>query len=161
MQIKDNVVDLKLLKQLQKDSFWETTKQYNWWDGEVVSNPVHELIVIIFKDQIKERIAGFEWWSNYYPVGPGLNWHNDKDEEEYKYSGKIIKPLFGCIFYPKIRKLVGGYLEIAGVGRYHPIENRAIIFNSGEPHQVTPIKSGYRRAIAINVWKTIPRVFRG
>lgn len=159
--LRDDVVEVDILRKLQDESYWDTVKQYNWWDGwwrADASNPVEELIQSIWHFRLnRDDVAGFEWWSNGYRVGDGLDWHQDKDEEMYT-QGKIVTPIMGCVYWPVVQDLQGGLFETERVS-IKPKENSVVIFNSGEMHRVTPILGGKRRSIAINIWKEKPKTF--
>jgi hypothetical protein len=161
--------DENLLKEIQNEDLWKrfAPPNYNWWNGWWVSNPrnIFEYIIEnVWKQYgFEKNVAGFEYWSNLYPPGIGLEWHHDKDEAEARFNNKIVKPIIGMIYWVKIEDLKGGNLEVKWRGKTHTVEpksNRLVLFNTGEPHRVTKVISGHRRAFLCNPWKSKPLTFK-
>ena len=79
--------------------------------------------------------------------------------------------MVGTIFYPCLEndEVVGGNLKIWETENFvsnplvydliRPKFNRLIIFDASQPHAVTMVKQGSRKAVAINLWKTKPETF--
>ena len=162
-----------LISKVKDKLFWEKRGKYNWWDGwwkVEPRNPAEELIVEIWKrvSNVEGKIAGFEYWSNYYSASSSLDWHKDKDERLFKENGTIISPDSGHIYYVDVSNLEGGYLEISNksfpefsdIERIMPVENRLIMFDPSVPHRVSKIYSGKRRAFLANAWEKKPETFR-
>ena len=115
-------------------------------------------------------IAGFEYWNNLGGPNSSLGWHVDKDIKYYVENKKHIMPSAGHIYYVESKKVEGGYLEISNlpnnlppdlkkIEKIQPLENRLIMFNPSQPHRVTKIISGKRRAFLANVWIKKPYTF--
>ena len=145
MIVIDNFIqDEVLLAAIENDKdFFGPNGNYTWWDG----------------------------WFNSGVYGPNegvqeLGTHFDKDELHWERTGgseggEVLRPEIGTVYYPKDVPFTGGYLEIEhpdGVmERIQAKYNRLIIFDAGTClHRVTPVESGTRYAIAINLWDHIP-----
>jgi len=166
----DNFIrDKKLLKELQDEKLWKRFcgPTFHWWDGWWASKPKNVLEFIIenvWKHYgLAGKMAGFEYWTNTYPPGNDMGWHNDKDEAKFKIYREVIRPTLGMVYWPAIKDLKGGYLDVEvnkKVERIEPKSNRLVVFNTGEPHRVTKVISGYRRTFLCNPWKTKPMTFK-
>ena len=135
------------------------------------------------------QIEGFEHWVGDYTNKEshsviGMDWslkpHFDKDEDKWNDEGTFVTPLIGTVFYPdpEIDEMEGGmlyYWEKFPPQRANedntifwpeeepeiikPKFNRLLIFDAGCLHGVSQIKSGRRRAVAINLWDQKPTGF--
>jgi predicted 2-oxoglutarate/Fe(II)-dependent dioxygenase YbiX len=169
--IDDFIKDQNLLNDINKDStFFGPNGNFMWWDGwwnSPVDTVKKRLIEYIWKDNSfldLKGIFGFEYWTGVY--GPSkehkdLPTHFDKDELLYEETGKMVSPVMGTVFYPSPIPFEGGYLEIDSKGEKTEViqakYNRLVIFPAGDlPHRVTPVLSGTRHAIAINLWNQVP-----
>ena len=155
--------------------FWD-----GWWRSE--ANTISKrMIQLIWKDYLpfpEEEICGFEYWTRTFNPGQYLDTHVDEDTFLYA-SKKIFRgPVIGCVYYPHINDVVGGFLELHPIAVEEgkpkaleaenmdhliaPIEereriackpNRVVIFDAGHTiHNTTPPISGKRRVMVINVW---------
>ena len=169
--IDDFVKDEALLNEINQDeTFFGPNGNFMWWGGwwnSEANTLKKRLIEYIWRYSSvvpQHNISGFEYWIGVYgPDKPNkdLGTHYDKDELRYKETGEIVRPVIGTVFYPKNIEFEGGYLEIESGGSQmeviKPIYNRLIIFPAGEyAHRVTPVTSGVRHAIAINLWDLDP-----
>ena len=78
-------------------------------------------------------------------------------------TGEIVTPFIGTVYYPGIEEWEGGDLAVYTDGVDESPEivkakpNRLIIFGAGDyVHEVLPVTSGTRHAIAINLWDHQP-----
>jgi hypothetical protein len=157
---------------------------YMFWDGWAKSpanTPRKKLIQAIWENNLPfpiEELCGFEYWTRTFNPGQYLDTHVDEDTFLYA-SSKIFKgPIIGCVYYPHINDVVGGFLELHPIaieeGKLEALEaenmdhlivpieereriackpNRAVIFDAGHIiHNTTPPISGQRRVVVINVW---------
>ena len=154
----DYISDKKFLKELQTHPAFGL----NWWDGiteDKEYNPFHKFITMVWPEH---RWVGFEYWVNEYPIGNHLEWHNDKDEGEFKESGRVLSPDEGIVFWTHADELKGGNLEIRNGDNtltVAPKANRLIMFDTSLPHRVTEVKAGKRRALLVNPWRYKPKTF--
>lgn len=175
--IDDFIKDPDLLREIQSDeSFFEQTGSYFFWEGWWHSPPntlKKRLIKYIWGDhpplsQIFS-VAGFEYWTGittadqYSRFLDNLETHFDKDEDFFEKTGEIQSPIIGSVYYPPQDEFVGGMLEIFSAGidkdpeRIYAKPNRLVIFDAGkDPHAVSKVTSGTRKAIAINLWGFVP-----
>ena len=136
------------------------------------------------------QIEGFEHWVGDYTNKEshsviGMDWslkpHFDKDEDKWVDDRSFVTPKIGTVFYPdpEIDEMEGGmlyYWEKFPPQRANedntifwpeeepeiikPKFNRLLIFDAGCLHGVSQIKSGRRRAVAINLWDQKPTTFK-
>ena len=150
--IDDFIQDKDLLKEIQTDdTFFGPNGNFMWWNGwwNKLNSPTQSYDVV-----------GFEYWTGVYgedQAAKDLGGHYDKDEEQFKRTGEIIRPVVGTVYYPIDVDFEGGMLEIeqenGDVERVQAKYNRLIIFDAGNRvHRVTPVTKGTRYAIAINLW---------
>ena len=173
--VDDLIKDKKMISVLKSDETWINFPSLNWWDGWWKTKPrnIMELLIeIIWKKyaNFENQIAGFEYWSNLSIANSSLSWHVDKDEKYFLDTKKYKMPTKGHIYYVESTNVEGGYLEISNLPiskrpderkleRVQPLENRLIMFNPSDPHQVTKIISGKRRAFLANAWFKKPSTF--
>ena len=166
--IDDFIQDKDLLSSItkQKDTFFGPNGNFMWWDGwwnSPTKTIKQKLIEYIWKDHSPTQgydIVGFEYWTGVYgpdKANKDLGGHYDKDEEQFKRTGEIIRPIIGTVYYPMDVDFEGGMLEIehenGDIERVQAKYNRLIIFDAGNKvHRVTPVTKGTRYAIAINLW---------
>jgi hypothetical protein len=185
--ISNLINDPRILKHLTDHREWfscyEDTRDSRtyWYDKNDEPNSIWEyLATVMWKDQPflqAEDFAGFEIWCNVLtPEGP-LTWHVDKDQVKYQKSGgkELSLPLYGSVFYGYPHEFKGGYLELLkydtnswpegmdepdpeSVERIEAEYNRLVVFNASKFHRVSPIYSGARVTLAVNVWKERPGV---
>lgn len=159
-----------------KVMFWD-----GWWKSpaNTVVKKVIKKIWNNFLPDEKEKICGFEYWIRTYTEGQFLSFHVDQDAHLYDEK-KIFKgPIATSVYYPDLGlDLDGGFLEIHNAklisnsemvlekklfeSNISPIENREriavkpnrlIIFDGGHTiHNATPVISGVKVMLAINVW---------
>jgi len=176
--IIDNFIkDESLLSEINTDaSFFSDPGEYyfwsGWWDSPA-NTTKKKLIKHIWGDAFPLNMVfdtvGFEYWTGIQTADPAspyndnLEAHFDKDEELFKLTGELQKPLIGCIYYPQQSEFEGGMLEIFTEGmdkdpeRIYARSNRLIIFDAGNlAHRVSQITKGTRRAIAISLWGEDP-----
>jgi hypothetical protein len=174
----DNFIkDQDLLRDISNDiNFFSDPGVYYWWDGwwnGEAKSLKHRLIEHIWADNcpLSEAIAirGFEYWTGIQTADPNMGFENnlgghfDKDEELFELTGKIVTPSMGTVYYPEQSEFEGGMLEIYSEGEDKEPEvvyakpNRLVIFDAGKyVHSVRPVTKGTRKAIAINLWLTLP-----
>jgi len=185
--ISNLIDDDRILQQLTDHREWfkcyENTrgKHTHWYDKNKPPSSVWEFLAIqMWKDQPfleQEDFAGFEIWCNVLtPEGP-LTWHIDKDQLLYEQSGELSLPLYGSVWYGYPHEFTGGYLELLKydsdswppgmdepdpdiVERIDAEYNRMVVFNASKFHRVSPVYSGARVTLAVNVWKEPPRAAR-
>ena len=171
----DFIKDKKVISILKDKNTWNDFPSYNWWEGWWKVEPrniMEELIKRVWSQfQLENKIAGFEYWSNYQtPKNWKLNWHQDCDEKLRVTSNNVLSPTLGQIYYIENSGVEGGYLEISNlppekepdsskIERVYPRENRLVIFNPSLKHSVSKIISGNRHAFLSNVWIKKPSTF--
>lgn len=175
--------DPRILQQLTDHREWfrcyESTrgKRTHWYAKDTPPASIWEYVAIqMWKDQPilqAEDFAGFEIWCNILtPEGP-LTWHVDKDQILYEQTGKVSLPMYGSVWYGYPHEFTGGYLELLkydtntwpdhvdvpdpdSIERIEAEYNRLVVFNASKFHRVSPIHSGARVTLAVNVWKEPP-----
>ena len=168
MVILDNfITDQSLLDRIDNDdNFFGPNGNFMWWDGwwnSPTKTIKQKLIEYIWRYNSPTQgydIVGFEYWTGVYgpdKANKDLGGHYDKDEEQFKRTGEIIRPIIGTVYYPMDVDFEGGMLEIehenGDIERVQAKYNRLIIFDAGNKvHRVTPVTKGTRHAIAINLW---------
>ncbi|CAB9497896.1 expressed unknown protein [Seminavis robusta] len=128
----------------------------------------------------KVELAGYEYWCNIIRPHNPLEWHVDKDEVEFELSEmtNLKTPYMGAVWYGYPHQMAPsgeGYLEVLSydpyqipdpteladlphhVERIRPHYNRLVFLNVSQWHRVTPITSGARYTLAVNVWTQRPR----
>ena len=171
----DFIKDKKVISILKDKNTWNDFPSYNWWEGWWKVEPrniMEELIKRVWSQfQLENKIAGFEYWSNYQTSKNWkLNWHQDCDEKLRVTSNNVLSPTLGQIYYIENNGVEGGYLEISNlppekepdsskIERVYPRENRLVIFNPSLKHSVSKIISGNRHAFLSNVWIKKPSTF--
>ena len=171
----DFVKDKKTTLILKDTNTWNNFPSFNWWDGwwKVEPRNIMEVLIKMVwgQFQLENKIAGFEYWSNYQTSENWkLNWHRDCDEKLRVTSNNILSPTLGQIYYIENSGVEGGYLEISNlppekepnsskIERVYPRENRLVIFNPSQKHCVSKIISGNRHAFLSNVWIKKPSTF--
>jgi hypothetical protein len=177
LAIDNFIKDQRLLKDIASDpTFFKDPGVYYWWNGWWNSEPrtvKQRLIDYIWADNCpintKYSLSGFEYWTGIQTANPDMGFNNnlsghyDKDEELFEQTGQIVRPIIGTVYYPEQEEFEGGMLEIytKGVDKapemIYAKPNRLIIFDAGKHiHTVTPVTSGTRKAIAINLWQSEP-----
>jgi len=97
-------------------------------------------------------IVGLEEW-HHNPHWSSLpDEHYDKDEALYEETGELQFPLCSCIYYYRIRDLVGGDLVLDNTITITPTENTLVLLEPGLLHNITPYVSGVRLSVNINPW---------
>ena len=173
----DNFLDKDLLAEIHHDpTFFNDPGVYYYWHGwwNSPANTIKKRVIqSIWGDHcpLAENfmINGFEYWTGIQTANPELGHknvlgnHYDKDEAWFAKTGEIKTPVIGTVFYPGIEEFEGGDLAIytEGINRSPEIikarKNRLIIFGAGDyVHEVLPVTSGTRHAIAINLWSNEP-----
>lgn len=174
----DNFLEEDLLTEIKNDPtfFHDPGIYYYWgcvWNGEPVDTLKKRLIEKIWLTgsplSISYQISGFEYWTGIQTANRELGHNNvlpnhfDKDEAWFEKTGEVKAPVIGTVFYPGIEEWEGGDLAIYtdGVDKSPEIvkakPNRLIIFDAGHVvHEVLPVTSGTRHAIAINLWEGVP-----
>jgi hypothetical protein len=157
---------------------------YMFWDGWWRSEPntlSKKIIKNIWENNLpfdKNDICGFEYWTRTFNPGQYLDIHVDEDTFLYSKEQLFRGPVIGCVYYPHINDVVGGFLELHPNivkenthkalesenirNNISPVEereriackpNRLVIFDAGHMvHNTTPPISGVRRVMVINVW---------
>lgn len=177
LAIDNFIKDQRLLKDIASDpTFFKDPGVYYWWNGWWNSEPrtvKQRLIDYIWADNCpintRYSLSGFEYWTGIQTANPNMGFNNnlgghyDKDEELFAQTGQIVRPIIGTVYYPEQEEFEGGMLEIytEGVDKAPEViyakPNRLIIFDAGKHiHAVTPVTSGTRKAIAINLWQSEP-----
>ncbi len=175
MMIIDGFLKQKeMISTLKNNKTWIDFPSLNWWEGWWKSEPrnIMELLIkMIWSTRgVENKIAGFEYWSNYGKKPYYLDWHADKDEGLFIKNKNFTMATVGSIYYIESNNLDGGYLEISNlplnvradplkIERVQAVENRLIIMNPSKPHRVTEIISGERRAFLTNIWFKKPMTF--
>lgn len=175
--IDDFIKDPDLLKEIESDeNFFKETGTYFFWEGwwhSPANNLKKRLIKYIWGDHPPLskifNVAGFEYWTGITtadtdsPFLNNLDPHFDKDEDLFQKTGEIQSPLIGTVYYPPQSEFVGGMLEIFSAGldkdpeRIYAKPNRLVIFDAGvDPHAVSKVVQGTRKALAINLWGFVP-----
>jgi hypothetical protein len=135
-----------------------------------------------------QSLAGYEYWCNIVTPESPLEWHVDKDEvvleestggsDEVNEAEFVLStPYMGAVYYGFPHAFTGGYLELFPysphqvpdptdladlhdhVERFRADYNRLIILNVSEWHRVSPVTSGARYTLAVNVWKERPKSY--
>lgn len=136
------------------------------------------------------QVAGFEHWigdlgpdnkDSMLNMDWSLKPHFDKDETLWGKNKEMVGPKIGTVFYPcrEIDEIEGGMLYIWDKYEHanlspqgwvtnltqepqiiSPKFNRLIIFDASQLHAVSYVKSGRRRAIAVNLWENKPEEFK-
>mmetsp|Transcript_143 Transcript_143/g.239 ORF Transcript_143/g.239 Transcript_143/m.239 type:complete len:244 (-) Transcript_143:28-759(-) len=171
------VKDEELLKTLNDPSIWTECRDYSetiigtrWWDGKSEPENVWEILAgkIWSSRPEADGASGFEYWCNILEKDSPLAWHVDRDEHMQNNQGVMRYPTMGAVFYGYPHTFEGGYLETlnAGVTEVNPFElpenspvprvkaeyNRLVILNVTKWHRVSPVESGQRYTLAVNVW---------
>lgn len=120
--------------------------------------------------------SGYEYWCSISSKGDNPHWHVDRED------GTTELPIMGAYYYGYPHRFQGGYLEVLPIappanprtyygdtttksasddvyGRVERIEaqyNRLVWLNVSQWHRVSPIVSGTRFALGVNVWKERP-----
>jgi hypothetical protein len=159
-----------------KFMFWD-----GWWKSPA-NTTRKKIVQKIWENNLPlnhDDICGFEYWTRTYNVGEYIGIHFDEDGFLYR-DKKIFKgTTIGCVYYPHTNiNVVGGFLEIHPSvikdetpdalendninALVAPIEereriackpNRLVIFDGGHTlHNTTPIISGSKTILGINVW---------
>jgi hypothetical protein len=135
------------------------------------------------------QVEGFEHWvgdlgPNDKHSMLNMEWslkpHFDKDETLWSENKQMVGPKIGTVFYPcrEIDEIEGGMLYIWDKYDHgnlspegwvtnltqepqiiSPKFNRLIIFDASKLHAVSHVRSGRRRAIAVNLWDKKPQEF--
>lgn len=176
----------RIAKELNSYHYEQATcfAPYMFWDGWWKSEPntlSKKIIKNIWENNLpfdKNDICGFEYWTRTFNPGQYLDTHVDEDTFLYAKEKLFRGPVIGCVYYPHINEVVGGFLElhpnIVKENTYKALEseniknnisapeereriackpNRLIIFDAGHVvHNTTPPISGIRRVMIINVW---------
>jgi len=174
----DNFLDEDLLNEIKNDpTFFSDPGTYYYWGGPWNGQPANTLKKRLIEKMwltgsplsIVYHINGFEYWTGIQTADPNrghknvLSTHFDKDEAWFAKTGEFVTPLMGTVFYPGIEEFEGGDLAVYTDGLDKSPEivkakpNRLIIFNAGDyVHEVLPVTSGTRHAIAVNLWQSEP-----
>lgn len=154
--------------------FWD-----GWWKSPA-NTLKKKIIKKIWENNLGHEtadIVGFEYWTRTYKAGQYISPHVDQDIFLYRDTKEYRAPVLGCIYY-YCNNDDGGFLEIhtnplkentknalekENIKKHIlPVEereriaykgNRLIIFDSGHLiHSTTPVKSGIRQVLVVNVW---------
>jgi len=91
-----------------------------------------------------------------------LDVHVDKDENLARATGEFVYPLFGAILYFLEGDIEGGLLKYwVDEHTFKYVEaknNRLIVFDPSQPHGVTEVTKGLRKALSINFWDHQPHL---
>ena len=176
--IDDFIKDENLLKAIREDEkFFQDPGVYYWWDGwwnSPADTTKKALMEYMWRYKSPlyygYQISGLEYWTGIQTaesqVGHknNLERHFDKDEAWFEKTGEIVGPVIGTVYYPgETKEFEGGDLLIytEGVDKspevVKALPNRLIIFDAGSVvHEVSPVTSGTRKAIAVNLWTSVP-----
>ena len=173
----DDFLDEALLNEIKNDpTFFQDPGIYYYWGGwwNSPANTLKKRVIqSIWGDNcpITEafQINGFEYWTGIQTAKKEVGHknvlpnHYDKDESWFAKTGEIKTPVIGTVYYPGIEEFEGGDLAVYTDGTDKSPEvvkakpNRLIIFDAGKYiHEVKPVTSGTRHAIAINLWGEEP-----
>jgi hypothetical protein len=151
-----------------------------WWESEPQSM-IERVVQQIWGEScpiptadFPTTIAGFEYWTLAHEAklpysigrsnvtshgGDRLERHCDRDEVLFAQTGKTMHPRLGAVYYPVDHQVEGGCLKIysnaansTGYDMIRPKYKRLVLFDSSMPHEVTPVTTGRRYSIAVNVW---------
>mmetsp|Transcript_1672 Transcript_1672/g.2673 ORF Transcript_1672/g.2673 Transcript_1672/m.2673 type:complete len:241 (+) Transcript_1672:119-841(+) len=175
--IDEFVQDEEMLKYLNNPSIWnecrdnsETSVGTRWWDGKSKPQNIWEVLAgkIWSSRSEADGASGFEYWCNILEKDTPLAWHVDRDEQLHNNEDLLRYPTMGAVFYGYPHTFEGGYLETlnADVHKVDPHElpenspvprvaakyNRLVILNVTKWHRVSPVQSGQRYTLAVNVW---------
>ena len=158
-------------------NIWEELAYSIWKDQP-------ELTSKIIKGSAPVPASGLEYWCNILTPETPLQWHVDKDEELYMESNNEVlrTPTMGAVYYGYPHIVQGGYLELLSFGavenddhsmhsvpedagreieRIRPEYNRLVFLNVSMWHAVSPLWSGSRFTLAVNLWHgPAPLAFR-
>ena len=122
-----------------------------WFDLPVQREYQKEILEYV-KDYVPlDTAIGIEEWGHIPGILPFPQKHLDKDEALYKSSGKLKFPLCSCIYYHKVKDLVGADLMIE-THSITPESNMLVLIKPGIWHEIAPYVTGTRTAVMINVW---------
>jgi hypothetical protein len=170
--------DENLIRSIKEDKkFFADPGVYYWWDGWW-NSPADTTKKVLIEQMWRYnsplyhgyKISGVEYWTGIQTamVESGhknhLVRHFDKDEAWFDKTGEIVSPVIGTVYYPIVDETFeGGELLIYTEGAdkapevIKALPNRMIIFDAGTVvHEVAPVTSGTRKAIAVNLWTNIP-----
>jgi len=152
-------------------NIWEELAVKIWKSHPVIQQQLQE-------EEGAATFAGYEYWCNMLRPEIPLNWHVDKDEIllEESENTQLKTPYMGSVLYGYPHQFTGGYLEVFPstpdkipdpdhyadladhVERIQARYNRLVFLNVSEWHRVTPLTSGTRYTLAVNLWKEKPRL---
>ena len=182
MIILDNFLqDEKAFESIAYSPFWADPGYYwhlmsgldNGIGSYVVSRMVEEQSIM--NAYPFEKALGFEYWPGVFShddegaVDVGidgdlyhLDVHVDKDENLARATGEFVYPLFGAILYFLEEDIEGGLLKYwVDEHTFKYVEaknNRLIVFDPSQPHGVTEVTKGLRKALSINFWDHKPHL---
>lgn len=173
MIVQDSfITDPEMLEAFVQKENWSDQLQEKtmWYPGWWVRDPENiweRAIIAIWKNLVSDtsKIQGIEYWLNVVPAGDSMKWHRDMDEKQYERDGTKNFPAIGSIYYPVPHSVQGGYLEIQDeakeMERLAPVFNRMVIFQSENPHRVSPVYGGPRFVFVTNIWTAkIPEAYQ-
>ena len=153
----------------QKDPNWNRM----WWDGwwnSPADTTKKKLIEYIFRhnplaqtESIQQKIkngAGFEYFT--YKLGPSedfdeLENHLTHDLVAWDQSQKFTPPAYGCVYFPILHPVAGGFLSLEPQQKYNevlqPIYNRLVMFPTGQINQsIRKVISGTLHTFNVNLY---------
>ncbi|QTN25676.1 2OG-Fe(II) oxygenase [Rhizobacter sp. AJA081-3] len=117
--------------------------------------PIRALAWRIFADAVARGVRAIEYWSNTIGVGHQLPAHIDKDEGLYRRSGVVVSPVLTAVYYADVCVFTGGQLDVEGI-LVKPRQNRLVMFDGCLSHQVRRVRTGVRRSLVLNAWRSPP-----
>ena len=162
--IDDFVKSKEVLDVFSNDDLWNTIRKngVRSWNGrDDLKNTALESLIWNIKNTFweLEPYEKFEYWVNITWNGKNLDWHQDKDEYLSSRHNKLVFPKAGAVWYGQPHTVEGGYLEILNqenstteVERIQPVYNRVVVFDVSKFHRVSPVKSGTRYGLQVNLW---------
>lgn len=176
--IDDFIKDRTLLEEVSASCEFHTARQWGWWDANSPPRNLRERVLDCIwgagcpVNVLRDRVGGgIEYWTLAHghsqsdpapTVSPGkdrLIAHRDRDEALFSETGKEVHPRMGSVYYPIEHDVSGGWLHVydgdvedgASV-KVEPKHNRLVMFDVSKLHEVTPVISGLRYAMASNIW---------
>jgi hypothetical protein len=108
-----------------------------------------------------DSIVGIEYWCVLLEKGEKVEWHTDKDEGLFIDSGeeKITSCKWSLVCYLDTTDLVGGQIEIEGIGVIEPKIGRCVKMEGSLRHRVKRVLAGRRVSLVLNLWTSVPRAY--
>jgi hypothetical protein len=167
MEIFDNVLRENEIAELlarAPEMRHKTRNEYHWFSlGE---SPKDALISTLENVALRvaelDSIIGIEYWCVVLEKGEKVDWHIDKDESLFIDSGgeKIISCKWSLVCYLDTTDLVGGEIEIAGIGLIEPKLGRCVKMEGSLRHRVKRVLAGRRVSLVLNLWTSVPRAYQ-